>query len=198
MLQPCYKVATDLRPFVVAGKLLAPFTLYHWRTLDALDSPFIGGGPISIPDIVIFLAICMMRNRSEIDELLTGDFEKELSDLTRGISDIDNAETCTDVKAYLDYYRDKPVRESPKENTPCRAPVWGMLKSYLVEFCGYTNIEAWDCIVAEGYCEVAFHSSRREDETLTDEVTLARRLSEKDMVVPTQEELKARMHGGKQ
>jgi len=195
MLQECYKVAIDLKPFTVAGLELAPFTLFHWRTLDAFDSVFVGQSDFTPEQVAVFVAICRMRTRSEIIELLTGDFAEDLAAFTVDIAAKMTDETVNKIQEYLEYYRQQPSRTASDSAFPC-APVWGMAKSYLVEYCGFSNDEAWDCVVAEAFCEIAFHSARRNDSTLDNELTVnLKKEAASGYEQPSQEELRRRMAG---
>jgi len=51
---------------VLLGKTLQPFTLWHWRTLAALESPLVGGGDITFADLYIGARICALPAFSAI------------------------------------------------------------------------------------------------------------------------------------
>jgi len=195
MLQECYKVALDKKMFMVAGKILQPFTLFHWRALECFGIDFAEEFELSQEELGIFIALCLLQNRAQICEFVEGNFSKELQKLSAEVMKNTHAETAQEIVEYLAYYRQAPSRTS-NDDTQQTAPVWGMAKNYLVENCGYSNDEAWDCIVAEAFCEIAFHSSRRGDKTLDTEITInLKKMAADGMKQPSQEELQ-RMAAG--
>ena len=199
MLQQCYSVAVDRNEFDVAGRTLAPLTLYHCRVLDCFDLPLVEGGSFDVPQLVLMIAICSMRTKDEIDELICGDFAESLKKLTSLVVAGSGDETASEIEAYKSYYTQSPRRSSDKEKSSPRTPWWGQAKSYLVEYCGFTNDTAWDCIVSDAMCEIAYHSARHDDKSLLSDVSvkLAEMQDADGYTPPTQEELKERMYGKK-
>lgn len=43
---------------IVLGFRLQPFTLWHWRTLSALESPVVGEGQVDLPDLLFAALLC--------------------------------------------------------------------------------------------------------------------------------------------
>jgi len=191
----------DKKRFVVLGKTLAPLTLYHCRILELMGSRFFvqSESEPEYTELFQFIFICQFAERESIDELLGGQYEQAINELVMDIDieDIDWQEEFDIASEYMKYYMERPLRKASKENESPRAPWWGSAKSFLCDHCGYTNTEAWDCIVCEAYSEMAFFSSRMDDDALIAEQTIKviEQMKSGELVVPTQDELKKRMAG---
>ena len=198
MLQNCYINAVDKAGFEALGIRLAPLTLYHCRVLDCMASPYMRGGPIGDDDVVLFVSVCAHATRADVDGFLHADQSRPITQIIidAEAKDFDAAREA--VEKYFDYYTARPARTESHRQDRTRAPWWGMMKSHLTENAGYTNDEAWNCVVCEAFAEAGWYSARHGDESIVDDFALELEAAKErgDYVPPTQEELKARMFGG--
>jgi len=197
MLQQCYINAVDRKTFVVLGLTLAPLTLYHCRVLQCIESPFEGGGGVANEETLFATAfICSLNGKEQIDEFLSGGYDEAIKELILERTKVYNTQVEFDkASEYFDYYKQRPMRAEQPGNSSPTAPWWGMYKSFLTDYCGYSNDEAWNCIVCEAFCETAYVGGRKEDKTLLSDNTikLQEDIKTGKVKVKSQEELQAEM-----
>ena len=155
----CHINAVLLRPGVIMGQELRPFTLGHAFLLEAQDSPFICGGAVEFADLVFAVVICSMP--WEEARALVMDERRLIKAAAKwgrrvGRKKYDIKEACAEFATYIKSYFDTvDVLEDPeKKADPCPTalPIAARMAWALME--RMTEAEAWACPMGKAlmYC----------------------------------------------
>lgn len=200
MLQPCYINGLEKKGFEVLGIPLAPLTLYHMRCLYAADSPFVVESEgVTVEGLVQAALICTHPTRRELDAFMSRAFGDAILNFVLSLpEDTDYTKECKVFQEYIEHYTESPARLSPQQTADTlHAPWWGMTKSFLCAEAGYTNEEAWDCVVCEAFAEMAWSGARNGDKSLVSEYAflLKKKYEAGEMKPMSQDEIRAAMKG---
>lgn len=191
-MQPCYRNAIERKRFEVCGESLAPLTLAHVRAIDLTCEGLEVSSWGSVALACFFCAQPRLDLAGISDCFITDVLSVWIADKIRSGYEIEKE--SEKLEQYLAYYTAKPARyDSPRE--VMRAPWWGMLKSFLCDKCGYTNEDAWHCVVCEAFSEVAYHNARMGDESLIAEQSLKHAEMLKQNIL-SQDDMARMMKGG--
>lgn len=156
------------QPPRICGRQLLPFSVAHEYFLKALESPYAIGGEISKADVLLAVDVCSRDWASNAARLFGQTSPATAwSKLGRRWMRFDLTTADKSLRTYIADFSACPEHwESDIRGASLRAPWEFHLVRILMQHCGMTECEAWNCPLARARCYADAIGEANGDKTL--------------------------------
>lgn len=142
-----FQQAVLAEPPILLKRQLLPFSIGHYFLLDALNSPFIESGQVTLADCLLLIGVC---SRNFMDAVA---FVQSLSDPTTkqlfaswgtdcGVVNV--AELAKTIELYLKHFGSAPDFWEEDDSKPARLPLCLVLTTALMGKLHFNHDAAWN------------------------------------------------------
>lgn len=159
-----FSKALLIQPPRCLDRQLLPLTIGHAALLDVLESPFLNDAAPSLGDLVTAVYVCSLPFPEAKDRIQQrGRVTRECRAWGRSVGPRFNFEReARKFQGYVHDYVEGPdlfLSEPIKDRTPA-AWTWGLVQC-LMHFYGFDQNKAWNTVVCEAACLLAYASEMK-------------------------------------
>ena len=163
------------QPPVICGRRLLPFSIAHEYILKRIESPYIVGGPVTKQDVLAAIDICAHGWQDNAARLFGGvPPVASWRTWARRWRRVPLSTADRSLRRYMDDYSAVPEHWSAGgDGDGVRAPWEFHLARILMQHCGMSEAEAWDCPLSRARCYADTLAEANGDKTLVSEAEQA-------------------------